>query len=327
MKLIVSVAKQVLLIASVVPLLLIGCSDVNNGVTSTDQAPGEKINPPTSPTIPPTAPSEPSAQSALVLPISSPMRMAGLDTDTLLISDTSSNAIHLVDKSTLEVERSIRFSGRATGIAHFNGLLFVGNKTTQSVDAIDLDGVVQFQLGSQGDFPQVNDLAVDESAGLVYVLDTELVAIKAFHATDGSYAGLTISGLPMIRPTALAVDQTDGRLLVSDYGPEPKVVVFDSNGAEIAADGFTGAVLGFSMPQGLFVDDHQNVYLAEARLGEVLVINADKVLVTSFGTRGIAEGELLYPLDVFVDSVTRDIFVADNQNSRITVFLGGGVVP
>jgi len=290
-------------------LLLIGCSNGDSVVTSPDTG------------------AQPAPSTTIVLPVSSPMRIADFDPDTLLVSDARSNAVHFIDKATLEVDRSIKIAGRPTGVAHLGGLLFVGNKTTGSVEALNLNGELQFYLGKEGDFPQVNDLAVDEAAGTVYVLDTQLGAIKAFKATDGLPTGLVISGLPLVRPTALTVDASDGRLLVSDYGPDPRILFFDSSGAELDTAHISGTTAGFSMPQGLCIDAAGNLFLAEARLGEVLVVDASNNLVTTIGSRGIGEGELLYPLDVFVDPLTRDLFVTDNQNGRISAFVGGGVVP
>jgi len=293
-------------LAALALALLGACSESNTSVATTPDAP---------------------AATPLVLPVSSPMRLTGLDAQTLLVSDTRSNALHLVDAASLAVERSIRLAGRPSGVAQFNGRIFVGNRTTGRVDVLELDGTVLFHLGDPGEFPQVNDLAIDERSGTVYVLDTSTAVVKAYRTSDGAATGVTLSAPPLLRPTALAVDPSDGRVLVSDYGPVPQVLAFSDSGAPLTADTILGSAVGFSMPQGLYVDENHNVYLTEARIGEVLVIDPAKVLVKSLGNRGITEGELLYPLDVFVDPVRRDVYVTDNQNRRISAFLGGGVSP
>jgi len=62
--------------------------------------------------------------------------------------------------------------------------------------------------------------------------------------------------------------------------------------------------------------------------GEVQMFRlADKKQVKVLGALGTGDGQLRYPLDVVVDTVTKDVFVADNGNRRITVFRAGGVLP
>jgi len=268
----------------------------------------------------------------LILSVSSPYRMVEFDADSLLVSDARTNAVHFIDKSSLMPTKSLRVSGRPSGIAHFSNLLYVGNLTTGSVDVVDTDGTFQFHLGgSQGLFQQVNDISIDQSAGLVYVLDSQAALIRTYNANDGSDTGLVIGSGVLARPTALEVDQIDGRILVSDYGasptPIPQIRVFNSDGSGATADPILGSTVGFSMPQGLFVDSDQNLFLAEARTSEVRITDSGYNYVQSVGSRGVGEGELYYPLDVFVDDSTKDVFVTDNQNRRITVYLGGGTVP
>ena len=86
----------------------------------------------------------------------------------------------------------------------------------------------------------------------------------------------------------------------------------------------------FSTPQGLSVDSGNNVFLVDALTGKVLMFNLDTsrdVPLKTLGSVGSELGELFYPLDVVVDETTKDVFVADYRNGRITVFTGGGALP
>ena len=82
------------------------------------------------------------------------------------------------------------------------------------------------------------------------------------------------------------------------------------------------------MPQGIFFDADQNVFLVESRLGEIRIMDSINNFVKALGTPADPSvRELYYPLDVFVDDTNQDVFVTDNQNKRIVVYRGGGTVP
>ena len=82
----------------------------------------------------------------------------------------------------------------------------------------------------------------------------------------------------------------------------------------------------FSTPQGLWVTSSNQLFVADALSGQIKIFNLiNKEAGVPLGSLGINEGELHYPLDVLVDEATNDVYVADNQNGRITVFVGGGV--
>ena len=51
------------------------------------------------------------------------------------------------------------------------------------------------------------------------------------------------------------------------------------------------------------------------------------IFVKNIGERGTDIGQLFYPLDVFVDDVSKDVFVTDNRNGRVTVFRSEGAMP
>ncbi len=271
-----------------------------------------------------------STSPPLTLAISSPYRIVDFDADTLLVSDAGTNAIHYLDKSTLVPNRSVKFFGRPSGIGHYGSFLLVGNMTTGSVDVLDAEGNFQFYLGGSKElFQKVADLSIDQSAGLVYVLDAEAALVRVYNAEDGTDTGLVIGSGTLIRPTAIEVDQGDGRLMVSDYGPDPQLRVFDNTGSPIiGADPVLGSVVGFSMPQGIFFDARENVFLVEARSGEILVMDSNHNLVKALGTPpDPSERVHYYPLEVFVDDANQDVFLTDNQNKRIVVYRGGGTIP
>jgi len=295
----------------------------------------------------------------LVLSLSSPARLADFDADTFLVSDYKSNAIHFTDKDTLEITKSIRVGGQPTGIAHYRGLLYVGNKSTGSVDVLNTDGDFQYYLGDgKGIYQNVLDVAIDENAGLIYVLDSLVPAIKVYDL-NGDSAGPDLGISILKKPSAITVSQT-GDIFVSDFGDPgiagvhsgdtlevyPSIWVLDNSGNLLdKLDGATyvpggGGMFGgggtytpfFSTPQGLWVNSKKQVFIADALSGGIQVYDLDsssgtyKSQLTVLGSLGTNEGELHYPLDVLVDKSTDDVFVADNRNGRILVFVGGGAI-
>ena len=113
----------------------------------------------------------------------------------------------------------------------------------------------------------------------------------------------------------------------------PRIKIFDEHGVEldeiVAFE--TGGMLSrqqtFSSPQGLSVFNG-HLFFTDSSSGEVQVYNlTTKAYVKTIGVRGQGDGELFYPLDVYIDPTNSDVFVTDNRNGRVSVFRGEGEVP
>ncbi len=86
----------------------------------------------------------------------------------------------------------------------------------------------------------------------------------------------------------------------------------------------------FSRPQGLAVDGQGHIFLVDCLIGRVLVLDRNTgATIKSLGTYGRsgAPGEMALPLDVVIDSRTKNVFVTNNRLGRIEVFVKGGLVP
>jgi len=294
-------------------LLLVNCSDGSGGGTV------ETTNPP--------EPSEP-------LSLLSPARVEALPTGDLVVSDYTENKFCLLDKNSLEITMCFAAKGQPTGVVYTEndgGLYFVGNRSVCSVDVFDAQGQFIYHLGgTTGVFKSVNDLAVDSDARVVYVLDTKAKVVRLFNF-NGTDTGLTIGAGILNQPTALTIDAGASSLFVSDYG-DPTVPASPSvKGFDLVTRTQNYALPGgssrFSSPQGIWVDNG-NVFLVDVLSGEVQVWRqSDNTRIAVLGQIGSELGELMYPLDVLVDSTSKDVFVADNRNGRITVFRGGGIFP
>jgi YVTN family beta-propeller protein len=337
-------------------MVLSGCSDNNDfsfpkssRTTPPADTPSTTPPPETPPTSPPDTPPTPLPET---LALSSPARIAEFDAEHLLVSDYESNYIYIVDKTTLQPTAKIKVQGKSTGIAMVDGKIFVGNRTLRSVDVFDLQGNLLYRLGSgKAEFQQINDVAVDTTRRVVYALDTKGKCIKRFNL-DGNPVTPDIGGGILQQPTALAVDLDTGNILVSEFGNPgipgvlkndslqvlPCIQIFDPSGTRIKTiSGATvsGGSMGmpatlnttFSTPQGLYIDNN-DLYLVDTLSATIRVYNLETfLLIKAFGVRGTGPGELFYPLDVVVDNMSKDVFVTDNRNIRVTVFRGEGVTP
>lgn len=271
-------------------------------------------------------------------PLVSPARFAEKDATTLLVSDYAGQAIHLVDKQSLEPIQSITLKGQPTGVISSGGQYYVANKSTRSIDVLDAHGKLLYHLGSQtGLFLQINDIDIDELNGLIYAVDTKAGLIKVFDLNNPDAAPNEIGTTVLVNPTALFFDRMTHRLYVSDFGDTPngtlpRIHILDPDGtllgAIVASPGGMMGTQSFSTPQGLFVDADGFLYMVDALSSEIQIYDlSNNRLVKTFGQSGSSDGELFYPLDLFVESGSKDVYVADNRNGRIVLFPAGGVLP
>lgn len=75
----------------------------------------------------------------------------------------------------------------------------------------------------------------------------------------------------------------------------------------------------FNRPEGLCVDSHDQIYVADSCNHRIQIFSADGKLLRMYGKPGKGKGELSYPYDICVDSAGRQ-YVCEFGNSRIQVF-------
>ena len=129
----------------------------------------------------------------------------------------------------------------------------------------------------------------------------------------------------------LAVGKGGGNRRVTVPAAQP-VQIFDYDGNLLKTISGKIGMMGrrFSSPQGLAVDGLGHIFLVDCLIGRVLVLDRNTgATVKSLGTYGRsgAPGEMALPLDVVIDSRSKDVFVTNNHLGRIEVFVKGGLVP
>jgi len=279
---------------------------------------------------PPDSYTLPAPLSNLRMSLSSPIRAAGFSDGHILTTDYREGAVYFINASTLAVDTGFRVLGRPTGVFYAGGKIYVSHESDGSVGVYSTQGRLLRRLGSgMGAVGLPNDLAVDEAAGLVFVVDTGNASVKRFTVT-GAYTGeIPPPGAAvaedLYRPTGIALDKSAQRVYVSDYGPylglftgyQPQIQVYDYAGNYVKTI-LPSPGYELSSPQGMAIDNTDNLYVADSFLHKVVVYDS-----SGTGIGNIGAGILNAPLDVTLDEASGDVFVTDNRTGSIKVFRGG----
>jgi len=148
--------------------------------------------------------------------------------------------------------------------------LFVADQPKHKILLFDLAGNLLSSFGEEGHgkgqlyFP--HGLAVDDK-GVLYVSDGGNNRIVVF-GPDGSH--LRDIGVDLLSPRGLSMDN-EGNLWVA-AGLVSKIHIYKPDGTKMAEFGKFGAGYGqVSLPNGVFVDQNQRVYITEFGNGRVSV--------------------------------------------------------
>lgn len=125
-------------------------------------------------------------------------------------------------------------------------------------------------------------------------------------------------------PCGVAVDRDD-TILVADCNNH-RIQKFTAKGKFLTAVGTQGkGPLQFGSPIGIAISTSSEgrVYIADKENGCVQILNSDLSYYSSFGRRGIAEGEFAEMMHLACDN-TGCVYVADGGNNRVQVFTDEG---
>jgi DNA-binding beta-propeller fold protein YncE len=145
-----------------------------------------------------------------------------------------------------------------------------------------------------------------------------------FFSTNGTLAaqfgikGANVGQLGL--PRAAAVN-SKGELYVCEYTDSERVQRFTAHGEKcLGAWGRLGSRPGeFSRAEGLGIDAHDNVYVADSCNHRVQVFSSDGKFLRQHGRAGAGPGEFSYPYDVRIDASGLQ-YVCEFGNSRIQIF-------
>jgi DNA-binding beta-propeller fold protein YncE len=266
----------------------------------------------------------------------SPTRIAQGESGEVLVVDPKSRVVVSWFPGTNKKPKEFDVPGRPVSIVAGWDKIFVGNERTQTIDVLHRrSGRLLYTLGGEGLYiPRPSDLAVDIDQGLVFVTDPSSARVLVFNEGGTYLRSIPAQGQKeLAKPTGIFVDTARGEILVSDFegagtwfSPAGGVLIYDYFGNHLEtlsgdrSDGYE-----FSRPQGLAVNDQGQIYLVDSFRGQVLVFDRETFAgVTTIGQPGEASGELMLPLDVLIDKASKDVYVTNNRNRRVEVFIGKG---
>ncbi len=338
-------SRSHLILAIAGALLLNGCTvDDRDMVTDTDASfakndcpyPGHKKCPPEPPPEPPPGPVEPDFPAAAFDAMKAPLRMALTPAGRLLVSDGQARKIFTVDPTTRLPDGEVEIDGKPTAIAYLDDVVYVGNPSRGTIEMYNADGG-----GFAGDFGSgtvghAMDMAVDGGAGLLFVVDGAGRNVKVFDGAGQLQSTIGSPGLApgqFANPIGIAVNDSLQEVYIGDYGPDAdpaNIKIYGYDGTyvtEISGAGncgMLGCSGGFSRPQGISVSPDGRLFVADAMLAGILVIDRATLEVAStLGGRDTGIPALRIPAGVVVSG--DNVYVASNRSHSVEVFEGGAL--
>jgi DNA-binding beta-propeller fold protein YncE len=120
------------------------------------------------------------------------------------------------------------------------------------------------------------------------------------------------------------VQDSAGNYYVAEYGQHDRVQKFSPQGEFLLQWGTHGEELGqFRRPQGILVDSHDRIWVADACNHRIQVFNTQGELLFHWGRQGDAPGELYYPYNLAMDA-DGNVYVCEYGNHRIQKFTQDG---
>ncbi len=294
---------------------------------------------------------EPDPAAAVPL-VQNPRRIAQGPNGQVLVTDRRYDAVVAVDRNSLEPVWSTPLPQEGTpfGLAVMKRLVFVGNTSTKNVEVYRIHGsgepdttlrfahnLGKIPTGAIGPFENPIGIAADANEKLVFVLDGAAKRIEVYKPNGSIQFGFEPrdSEGVLLSPVSLAVDELRREILVGDYGnPAPywagcsfcgaaapaRILIYDYRGEllfEIRGDGTTHSSARFARVQGMAASADGRIFAADPLGGRILVFDRySGALLQELGTQGSEAGQLMLPLDVWLDNETGDLFVSNNRGAR-----------
>jgi len=219
-------------------------------------------------------------------------------TDVALDADENVYVVESIANRLLKFSQSGQYKNTLTNLqkpisvaVDSNGIIFIGNKNSGSVDVYD-DGLnLLHKLGvGNGEFSQPNSIDIDTN-GYIYVVDYVLNQVEVF-SPDGSYHhcyGCVSNGSGQFSyPSSIVIDKATHQVIILDHplisGPYgslkgARVQVFQVNGSVwtlLSSFGEYGDAEGkMNKPQGVEVDESGRIYVTDAQYHVVYVYHSD----------------------------------------------------
>jgi len=163
----------------------------------------------------------------------------------------------------------------------------------------------------------VRPMAVVAVGGIVYVADPGVKGVHRFDQTKSDYDLLRLADhRPLPSPVGLARG-AEGEVYVTDSALAAVFVI--RPGTKIVTPVPLQTPLG--QPTGIACDPASGrLFVVDTKAHRVNVFSRDGTLESSFGGRGIGDGEFNYPTLLWRSAADGRLFVTDSLNFRVQVF-------
>ena len=164
--------------------------------------------------------------------------------------------------------------------------------------------------------------------GLLMVCDTHYFRVLFYTLEGELLEERTIGGVNGRGPGEFgfvtdAVQDSQGNYYVAEYGDYDRIQKFDPEGEFVYQWGEHGEAPGqFQRPQGLVMDEHDHLWVADASNNRIQVfdVSGDQpVVVRTWGKPGSDPGQLSYPYELVLDGLGH-VYVCEFANHRIQKF-------
>ena len=220
---------------------------------------------------------------------------------------------------------------RGAGVGEFNKPRSIALDAQDNLYVIDMTGRVQ-KFSPDGKFLldwQMPQIAKGKPKGMCRDQAGDIVLVEPhysrvnFFSPEGKLVaqfgvkGANVGQLGMPRA---AVVNSRGELYICEYTDSERVQHFTAHGEKcLGAWGRLGDKPGeFSRAEGLGIDAHDNIYVADSCNHRIQVFSGDGKFLRQYGRAGAGPGEFSYPYDVRIDAAGLQ-FVCEFGNSRVQI--------
>jgi len=179
--------------------------------------------------------------------------------------------------------------------------------------------VYKYKFGDFGteisNFTEPSGIASDRGENL-YIADTNNHRIQVF-GIDGVYR-MTIGGDgELLYPNRVAVDLSNGNVVVTERSPSHQIQIFDKSGRFLRR--FGSKVI--QHPRGLTVDYQSRIIVIECKVMRVVIFSPMGDVLFKFNCNKLFQ----FPNNVAVND-REEIFISDNRLHKIQVFSYKGIL-
>jgi DNA-binding beta-propeller fold protein YncE len=208
--------------------------------------------------------------------------------------------------------------------SRYNGLVIykVPETSPPKLSALPEGVTNMFEGGrgsGKGEFDSPLGMCIDGN-GNILVADTGNGRIEKFSPTGTFLSALGIDRIghgQLGEPNGIAVDRA-GNIYVAEVASNHRVQKLAPDGTFIAE--WKGPDLGFYGPRRIAIGPDDSIYVVDQGHTRIVKFSPDGHVLSSWGSKGSADGQFNDPTSVAVDSTNGKVYVADPINKRIQVF-------